>query len=134
MVEFRIHVATARLIKHGRMVRVDGAGKVGRDSLIIPGNEIYYARPLSYTPLAPQFTGHVLVVTAEHDAFLCGNTSSADCGAGDCSIPAQGRSVFPHDASYDYHIPADTGHEWDKHYSQDESFSAILQWLDQRHE
>lgn len=48
-------------------------------------------------------------------------------GSGDCSIPSQGRSVFPNAASYDYYIPANTGHEWDKHYTQEESFGFIFE-------
>lgn len=85
---------------------------------------------ISILTLAPQFKGRVLVVTAEHDAFLCGNTSSANCGSGESSVPAKGRSIFPNATSYDYYIPADTGHEWDKHYSQDKSFGTIFEWLE----
>lgn len=79
---------------------------------------------------SPQFTGDVFVLTGEHDSYLCGNGNDANCGTGDSSAVGQGRNVFPNARSYEYYMPPSTGHEWNFHYSQDESFERVFGWLE----
>jgi pimeloyl-ACP methyl ester carboxylesterase len=86
-------------------------------------SEVFISAP------SPQYTGKVLAVTGQNDAFWCGMFSEANCGTGAASTVARGAIVFPNAQSYDYIVPANTGHEWNFHYTAPDSYRQIFAWL-----
>jgi pimeloyl-ACP methyl ester carboxylesterase len=81
-------------------------------------------------PPSPQYTGDVLALTGQNDAYWCGSFSQANCGVGNSSTVARAKSVFPNAKSYSYYVPAHTGHEWNYHHSQKDSFDAVFAWME----
>jgi pimeloyl-ACP methyl ester carboxylesterase len=78
---------------------------------------------------AVNFRGKVFVATGQNDAYWCGTPAAADCGQGASSAIAAGKNVYPNAMSYDYINPAQTGHELLSHYTQNQTFDAVFQWL-----
>ena len=82
---------------------------------------------------ASGYNGHVLVITGQYDGFFCARDfllDHGDCGLGSNSIPAKSKAAFPK-ADYAYHIPLNTGHAIQLHYTQKQSFAKSLSWIDQ---
>lgn len=82
---------------------------------------------------ATDYKGHVLVITGQYDAWFCSRDAIFDpgnCGLGSGSLPAKSKAAFPN-ADYSYHIPHNTGHAIQFHYTQKQSFAKSLAWIDQ---
>ncbi|EME81215.1 uncharacterized protein MYCFIDRAFT_111073, partial [Pseudocercospora fijiensis CIRAD86] len=82
---------------------------------------------------AEQFTGDVLALTGQEDAFFCGPTGSRalgpqSCGTGADSIPAKSKVFFPNAKFQDYLAP-NTSHATTLHYSTPQSLKAAHDFL-----
>ncbi|KAK4140159.1 putative cardiolipin-specific deacylase, mitochondrial [Dichotomopilus funicola] len=84
------------------------------------------ALPAILGPVAG-YTGPVLVVTAVEDAFFC-QAPKATCESHLDST----ESSFPDASSYDYFAPQNTGHDLTLHYTAQDTFELVHQWLDQK--
>jgi pimeloyl-ACP methyl ester carboxylesterase len=82
---------------------------------------------------APNYTGNVFVMTGQQDIIFCGLGTPllgpGNCGQGESSLPAQTRSLYPNVSVYGFHIPSNTGHDINNHYSAQKSFEAAHDWL-----
>ena len=78
---------------------------------------------------ADDYTGYILVITGENDAIVCNTLLGPNCGQGPLSIPAQAGAFFPNAKDYSYHIPTQTGHNANLHYSSPQSFKIAMQYL-----
>lgn len=79
---------------------------------------------------APDFTGNVLVVTGRQDAICCYSPLGSDCGTGSGSIPAQAVANFPSAKRFVTMIPDRTGHAPFLHYSAQDQFNYIADFLE----
>ncbi|CAJ2510843.1 Uu.00g064680.m01.CDS01 [Anthostomella pinea] len=73
------------------------------------------------------FIGPVFVLTGQLDRIFCG--SSGNCQGANGSVLAQQAQYFPSASNYSYFSPANTGHDWNLHYTQDVSFGRAFDWL-----
>lgn len=82
----------------------------------------------------PQYTGPVLLVSGDHDAVVCGNTTNHTCldaqGGPSNSTVARTRSFFPNAASFTYNLANSSGHSINFHYSAQQTFGYIHDWID----
>ncbi|KXS96608.1 hypothetical protein AC578_10449 [Pseudocercospora eumusae] len=82
---------------------------------------------------AEQFTGDVLALTGQEDAFFCGPTGSRalgpqSCGTGSDSISAKSKVFFPN-AKFQYYLAPNTSHATTLHYSTPQSLKAAHDFL-----
>lgn len=84
----------------------------------------------------PQFTGPVLLASGDHDAVVCGNNTGNNClaapGGPSNSTVAKTKAFFPNAASYEYYLAPSTGHSLNFHYSSQQSFKYIHDWIDSK--
>lgn len=80
----------------------------------------------------PQYTGPVLLVSGDHDAVVCG--IGHDClaapGGPSNSTVARTSSFFPNAASFTYNLANSSGHSINFHYSSQQTFGYIHDWID----
>ena len=80
----------------------------------------------------PQYTGPVLLVSGDHDAVVCG--TGYDCltapGGPTNSTVARTSSFFPNAASFTYNLANSSGHSINFHYSSQQTFGYIHDWID----
>ncbi|KXX82335.1 putative cardiolipin-specific deacylase, mitochondrial [Madurella mycetomatis] len=74
---------------------------------------------------AVAYTGPVLVATTVQDAFFC-EEPAAQCEAHLAATAAS----FPNASDYDYFAPDNTGHDLTLHYSAQDTFEQVHDWLD----
>ena len=80
----------------------------------------------------PQYTGPVLLVSGDHDAVVCGNTTGGSCLPAVDSTVADTESFFPNAASFDYFLANQSGHSINFHYTAPQTFKAIHDWIDSK--
>lgn len=78
---------------------------------------------------ADSYTGSVFVITGKEDAIVCNEPLGADCGEGNTSKPATAGKFFPSAKDYSFYIPDKTGHSANLHYSAQESFKKVHDYL-----
>ena len=80
----------------------------------------------------PQYTGPVLLVSGDHDAVVCGpghDCLTAPGGRSNCTV-ARTSSFFPNAASFTYNLANSSGHSINFHYSSQQTFGYIHDWID----
>ncbi|THU99469.1 alpha/beta-hydrolase [Dendrothele bispora CBS 962.96] len=79
--------------------------------------------------VAQEYTNPVLVVTGDHDFFMCGGV--CDVAVGDFpSMPATVQSLFPSASNFTVMIPENTGHVMFMHLSGPDIIQSIQDWMD----
>ena len=80
----------------------------------------------------PEYTGPVLLVSGDHDAVVCGNTTGGSCLPAANSTVAKTRSFFPNATSFEYFLANQSGHSINFHYTAPQTFKAIHDWIDSK--
>lgn len=89
---------------------------------------LWEALTTAYGNLRPAegYTGSVIVLNGEHDAPSC----SGHCGFGKKSLTSKVRTFYPNAKSFSYHNTADTGHVVNLHFTAQESYGIIYDFLE----
>ncbi|PVH70668.1 hypothetical protein DL98DRAFT_436573 [Cadophora sp. DSE1049] len=82
-----------------------------------------------------KFTGPVFVLTGRYDQIACGvgnfTAKQAYCGAGKASNPYMyTKPLFPKASKFDVYVADHTGHDITLHYSAQENFGVVHEWLE----
>ena len=80
----------------------------------------------------PQYTGPVLLVSGDHDAVVCGNNTGGSCLPAEKSTVAKTQAFFPNANSIEYFLANQSGHSINFHYSAQDTFEKIHDWIDGR--
>ena len=92
--------------------------------------EVFTGIPAPYP--APAYPGKVFVLTGDEDSIFCSRflgLGKSDCGTSESGLVVDTSKLYPSAASYDVHVPANTGHCLNLHYTARESFKAVHDWL-----
>ncbi|KAF8756545.1 alpha beta-hydrolase [Rhizoctonia solani] len=92
------------------------------------GEFLTIAEPVSKP--APEYKGHVFVVTGEKDLIFCGgNCLQKPARASGDTLLDDTKTFYPNAASFSSYVPPGAGHALFAHHHTDETIDRIIAWI-----